>query len=249
LSLRDVTADRTIFTAKARNPKKGVGLDHVDSFVSLEGVKLFKDHQYELVSVYHNPTRQTHDSMASVFLGLADPEFVRPDPATIAARAEELILTALGDDVLLQTSVGDLGVTLMKHETPVASKMMKKLIRAGALDGASIVSKSATDVLFGISLPAEHLRLIADQVPEHRGAHAPGMLSLCSDGSSDLRFALIVAPAPQHDGHCTPFARLGPGVETLRRITSAENPSVIKLRKAHIIEAPAASMAMSKPSM
>lgn len=250
LSLNDVTTGKTIFTAKARNPKKGVGLDHVDSFTSTEGVRLLKSHKYELVSVYNNTSKQTHDSMASVFLGLSDPEFVRPDPATLASRADELILMALGDDVMLQTSVGDIGISLMKHETPVASRMMKKLIRAGALDGASISALTPSEITFKVALPADRAKLVAGMVPERRGSHFPGTLSLCGDASSDsLTFSVVVEPSPQHDGHCTPFARIGPGSDVLRRILSAGDPSVITLKKASIVEAPAPAMALSKPSM
>lgn len=86
LALRDVTADKTIFTARAVNPRGKVGLEKVDTFLSREGIALLHDHQYELVSVYNNNTAENHDSMASVFLGLEDREFIKPTPEQLLKR-------------------------------------------------------------------------------------------------------------------------------------------------------------------
>ncbi|HJT17321.1 MAG TPA: hypothetical protein VJ853_08030, partial [Thermoanaerobaculia bacterium] len=86
LTLRDTTTDTDIFKATARNPTGRVGLDRVDTFVSIAGVPMYKDHKYELISVYNNPTKQNADSMASMFLALDDPEFVAPTPAQLADR-------------------------------------------------------------------------------------------------------------------------------------------------------------------
>jgi hypothetical protein len=77
VELRDVTADRTIFRSAAVNFKQGVGLDHIDALVSLEGVPIDAHHEYELVSVYNNTSDQAVDSMAVMYLYLHDPEFNR----------------------------------------------------------------------------------------------------------------------------------------------------------------------------
>lgn len=90
VAFRDMTANMTLFTSKARGPAKGVGLTHVDAFTSAVGLRLWKDHKYELVSVYENPTSDNHDSMVSVFLGLEDPEWRKPTPEEFAARATEV---------------------------------------------------------------------------------------------------------------------------------------------------------------
>jgi hypothetical protein len=78
LELRDITANKTIFTAKAANPEGKVGLTHVDHFASVEGIPIYKDHQYELSGLYDNTSGVNQDSMAVMFLYLLDKEFKRP---------------------------------------------------------------------------------------------------------------------------------------------------------------------------
>jgi len=78
LELRDLTADSIVFRSNARAPETGVGLEHVEAFSSEEGIPVYADHEYELVSVYQNTTDQTQDSMAVMFLYLLDRDFVKP---------------------------------------------------------------------------------------------------------------------------------------------------------------------------
>jgi hypothetical protein len=78
LELRDVTAGRTVYLSRARNLEGKLGLDVVGSYSSAEGVPLYKDHQYELVSVYNNTTPEDQDAMAVMFLYVLDKEFRRP---------------------------------------------------------------------------------------------------------------------------------------------------------------------------
>ncbi len=78
LELRDLTADRTVYHSRARGSEGRIGLDHVDHFSSREGVPLFKDHEYELVSVYENTSDEPQDSMAVMYLYVLDHDFHRP---------------------------------------------------------------------------------------------------------------------------------------------------------------------------
>jgi hypothetical protein len=75
VELYDLTANRRIFRSEAVNADEGVGLVSVDTYSSTEGIPVFKDHEYELVTSYDNPTDQDHDAMATVFLYLLDKEF------------------------------------------------------------------------------------------------------------------------------------------------------------------------------
>lgn len=77
LELRDLTTGQTVFKSRARNLEGRIGLEHVDSLSSAEGIALYKDHDYEIVSVYHNPTDEPHDSMAVMYLYLLDQEVER----------------------------------------------------------------------------------------------------------------------------------------------------------------------------
>lgn len=85
VELRDLTANKTVFESKARGPRTGIGLAHVDHFSSRKGIPVYKDHEYELVSVYNNTSGEEQDSMATQFLYLLDKEFRVPHPAASAS--------------------------------------------------------------------------------------------------------------------------------------------------------------------
>lgn len=68
----------TVFKSTQRRRTDRVGLDAIESFASVDGVPLDKDHDYELVSVYDNPTQKDSDAMASIFLYYLDTEFQAP---------------------------------------------------------------------------------------------------------------------------------------------------------------------------
>lgn len=86
VELRDLTTGTTVWKGTQRTSADRVGLDAIESFSSVEGVPLYKDHQYELVSVYDNPTQKDSDAMASIFLYYLDKDF-RPPPRPAGAGA------------------------------------------------------------------------------------------------------------------------------------------------------------------
>jgi hypothetical protein len=64
-----------------------VGLAHVDHLKNVEGVPIYKDHDYEVVSVYNNTSNEDQDSMAVMYLYLHDKGFNKPaKPATTAKK-------------------------------------------------------------------------------------------------------------------------------------------------------------------
>ena len=75
LELRDLTAGKTVFKSEAKNFEDRIGLAHVDYLTSVEGVEVFADHEYEMVSVYDNTTSEPQDSMAVMYMYLRDLEF------------------------------------------------------------------------------------------------------------------------------------------------------------------------------
>ena len=78
LTLRDLTLGQDVFSAATKNSPDKIGLDAVEYYASEEGIKLYKDHQYELVSVYDNPLDEEVDSMAVMYLYLHDKQFTKP---------------------------------------------------------------------------------------------------------------------------------------------------------------------------
>ena len=77
LELRDLTTGETVFKSLAENFEDRIGLAHVDYFASEEGIEVFADHEYEMVSVYHNTSDEDQDSMAVMYMYLWDRELDR----------------------------------------------------------------------------------------------------------------------------------------------------------------------------
>lgn len=78
LELRDVTTGESVFRSQAEAPDDKIGLARVEHFSSQEGLPIYHDHSYELVSVYENTSGVDQDSMAVMFLYHYDKEFVKP---------------------------------------------------------------------------------------------------------------------------------------------------------------------------
>ena len=75
LELRDLTAGKTLFKSRAKNFGDRVGLTHVDRLASEEGIPVFADHEYEMVSTYDNTSGEDQDSMAVMYMYLRDRKF------------------------------------------------------------------------------------------------------------------------------------------------------------------------------
>ena len=78
LELRDLTTGQSVYKSRARGFSKGIGLAHVDYFSSTEGLSLYKNHEYELISITNNTSGKNQDSMAVMLMYLFDKEFRKP---------------------------------------------------------------------------------------------------------------------------------------------------------------------------
>ena len=230
LTLRDVTANKTLFTAKAVNPKDKVGLDHVDTFVNTEGVQLYRNHKYELISVYNNPTKETHDSMASVFLGVGYHEFVKPSVEDLSARTIELEEVTMAGKVVLETSAGPFGVDMMREEAPRAARQFVRLARNGQLSGARITKiekdGEATLITFTAPTTPERRRLI-QKLPIEKGVkHDRGTISFCpSPDEPEVTFQVVIGRLSKRDGICTAFGQITGGANIIQQLARAERDS------------------------
>ena len=79
LELFDRTTGETVFRSNVEPAKDKIGIKRLDHFSSENGIPIYKDHQYELVSIYNNTTDQDVDSMAVMFMYLHDTHFEKPD--------------------------------------------------------------------------------------------------------------------------------------------------------------------------
>ncbi len=67
-----------MFRSKARGAEGRIGLTSVEFYASAEGLRLYRGHDYELESVYHNTSDEDQDSMAVMLLYVLDRQFRLP---------------------------------------------------------------------------------------------------------------------------------------------------------------------------
>jgi hypothetical protein len=210
LILRDTTTNTDIFRAQATNPMSGIGLTRVDRFTSVEGVMLYKSHKYEIVSIYDNPTAENADSMASIFLGLDDHEFVKPTVAQLAHRSSVLFTAG---SFALRTRAGAVTVTLARDRAPETSIQVARLFDAGALNGAR-VKTDGQSIHIAIPLTIETQRLLQPLASETGLQHRAGTISYCVPQAGSREIVLSVAKEDGVDPQCTAFGRID-GIDAL----------------------------------
>lgn len=70
LELHDLTTGKTVYRSTTRQAEKGIGLAEVEYFSSVEGLPIYRGHEYELISIYNNTSGEVQDSMATMLLFL-----------------------------------------------------------------------------------------------------------------------------------------------------------------------------------
>lgn len=88
--LRDLTTGKSLFVAKGEQLTKGVGLDRIGCYSSEQGFPVYRDHDYELISVYDNQTKTEQSAMAFMFCYVLDKQFHKPDSQTMARSDESM---------------------------------------------------------------------------------------------------------------------------------------------------------------
>jgi len=247
LSLIDSTTGETLWVAHAEGPKEGIGLTHVETFASPKGVPMHRDHKYELVSVYDNTSGTNQDSMASMFFGFDDPEFVKPTTADLADRLTESS-TATG--VIIRTTAGDFAATLLRDQAPAAVAQFTRLVNSGAMKHASVTA-SAREIRITAPVTDETRPLLKRfTAADHATAHDGGILAMCAGAPDASEFSFQVEIFAAHDERCTPFARLGPGGEVIRAITGAPANAAISVDTIELVDAhgaPPTALAPARP--
>lgn len=81
IALVDRTTGETLFSLEAEAYTDRVGIADMESFSSIDGATLARDHEYELVTVYDNTTDAPIDAMGIVYLHLRDHAFSRTSAA------------------------------------------------------------------------------------------------------------------------------------------------------------------------
>jgi cyclophilin family peptidyl-prolyl cis-trans isomerase len=205
--------------SRATNPSKGIGLAKVETFTSLEGIPLYSNHKYELESVYNNTTSANADSMASVFLGLDDPEFVKPSRGELARRSAALFQS---DSVTVRTTAGDFTALLARDAAPNTSIQVARLALAGVFNRAQTVSTKSE---VRLTIPSsDSIRKLLEPAGGDRGLPLePETIAYCSPttASNNITLRIILGTRPVSDSRCVGFARLGNGQDVIRAIHEA----------------------------
>jgi hypothetical protein len=219
LSVRDVTTGEVIVHSHATNPAKGIGLTHVETFSSLEGVPLYANHKYELESVYNNTSAANADSMASVFLGLDDPEFVKPSPRELAKRSAALVDS---DSLTVHTTAGDFTAVLAREIAPNTSIQVARLVLAGVFNRAQTTS-TKSEVRLTIPATVATYKLLEPASGERGLLLDANTIAYCppTAAANDISIRVILRGTAAADGRCVGFARVGAGQDVLRAIHEA----------------------------
>ncbi|MEQ9365146.1 MAG: hypothetical protein RIF32_12930 [Leptospirales bacterium] len=79
LALKDLTTGEVLFQSNMTSYSDRIGVAKVEHYSSAEGIPVYTDHEYALISTYNNTSRETHDAMAIMYFFLYDKEFRPPD--------------------------------------------------------------------------------------------------------------------------------------------------------------------------
>ncbi|HEX9459798.1 MAG TPA: hypothetical protein VGA84_11665 [Thermoanaerobaculia bacterium] len=228
LEIRDMTTGKTVFLANAENPPAGIGLTHVDAFSSASGVPLDHKHKYSLISTYDNPTKENADSMASVFLGLDDPEIEVPTSEALAHTSAALFDSKT---LVLHTNIGDITATLDRNLAPETVIQVARFALGGVFDATHLLGhKNAVS----IPLPAYKVGPLLQPTRAESGVtQLRGTVSYCRMGPGFAEPTILVdTNSRPFDKGCTGFAKITKGLDLLAAFTPGTSASLVKAETA-----------------
>jgi hypothetical protein len=225
LEMRDMTTGKTVFLAKAENPPHGVGLLHVDEFTSTDGVPLLHAHKYSLISTYDNPTKTNADSMASVFLGLDDPELAVPNSDQLARASSALFDT---NTLVLHTNIGMITAALDREHAADTVIQVSRFVLAGALDATRLIGQKNAAV--AVTPPMARTATLLQPTRIESGVERKlGTVSYCRPGGGRMEATIMIDmdQPKQNDGTCIGFARILKGIDLLAAIQPGTSASIV----------------------
>lgn len=225
LEMRDSTTGQTVFLAKAENPPDAVGLLHVDAFSSADGVPLLRTHKYSLISTYDNPTNTNADSMASVFLGLDDPELTVPTSDQLARASAALFDSGT---LVLHTNIGTITAALSRDRAPETVIQVARFVLAGALDSTRLIGQK--NAAIAISLPIDRtVSLLLPSRAEGGVERKLGTVTYCRPGGGRTQATIVIDmdQPKEPDSSCIGFARIVKGIDLLAAFTPGTSASLV----------------------
>lgn len=236
IELRDMTTGESLFKSVATQVEEGVGLAKVETYRSSEGIPVFKDHEYGLVTVYDNPTEEDHDAMAVLYVHALDESFDRERVKRSLAALSGPETTAMGVDerIVLNTTMGSITVRPYVSTAPETLAQLKKLIGLGVYDttrfhrlepGFLVQLATADDRLRPLTpdQTAAIRKLPAELGPVASKRGTVGMARWDDDpDSAETSFYILLGPARHLDGGYTYFGEVERGWEVLDAIEKLE---------------------------
>ncbi len=258
LALRDLTTGKEIFKSKARSSKGKIGLEDVSSFASVKGIPLYKNHEYELVSTYHNTTDHDVDSMATMLIYARDMQFKKPSPALLRPVKNVTMPAAGPERILMRTSLGNLLLTLYPDVAPETVRRILALVRAGVYDSTafdfiypgfvaqtSLADNRATALTEKQESLVTPLPLEPNTLPHERGVLSMGHEERDPDTALSS-FSIVLGRAPQLDQRYTVFGKVEQGWNVLEAFEKIPlNAKHVPVQRVTILNAEVVSSTMT----
>ena len=231
LELLDLDTGETVFKSNVEGMQDKIGIKRVEYFSSEEGVAVYKDHQYEMISVYDNTTSENQDSMAVMLLSLLDQKF-NPDLPRVPVQ-QVAGTPRIGDEkLLLHTTSGEITIDLYPDVAPEHVRRILKMARMKIFDGVAFSRLDPGFLLLtgyvkdrsGTPLNAEQQAQIVPLPAEFSTLkHVRGTVSMSLNdnddpNSADQSFVIMLGDAPHLDEMYTVFGRVAEGFDTLQTL-------------------------------
>lgn len=234
LELVDLTTGKSVFLSDVDNSEDKIGLRRVEYFSSEEGIPVFRDHEYELISVYNNTTSTEQDSMAVMLLYLYDKRFEKPQtvPVEIEVTRLERPVPLAEERVVLHTDFGDVTLGLHPTAAPRHVERFLELVRLGVYDTMGF-SRIEPGYLVQTGFPQS--RSGPPLTPRQQEAlepldaeftdleHRRGVVSMVLNDnrnphSAEASFFILLRDAGHLDGNYTVIGRVLDGMDALDRM-------------------------------
>jgi cyclophilin family peptidyl-prolyl cis-trans isomerase len=251
LELVDLTDGKSIFKSNVTNSRGKIGLDHVEYFSSVEGVPVYADHEYQMVSIYDNPTDVDQDSMAVMLLYLHDKQWKKPEarPVEIPVTKIARPLTHADETIVLHTSMGDVRIALYDKAAPNHTARMLKLAQLGVFDGMPFIRVEEDFLVqtgFPVKLNAEQQAAVTPLQAEFNDVgHKRGIVSMALNDnenphSAEASFFILLDEAYWLDGQYTVIGEVVSGLEVVeamsRQAADSQQPrEPIKIESAEVV--------------
>jgi cyclophilin family peptidyl-prolyl cis-trans isomerase len=235
LELIDLTDGKTVFKSDAEGyGEEKIGLKRVEYISSVEGLPVYADHEYELVSTYNNTTSENQDSMAVALMYLLDQRFEKRERDTKLFPRVAHVERPLdpGDDlVVFHTSHGDITVEVYPEVAPRHVERVLDLVRKDVYDGTPF-SRVEPGFLLQTGYPqaretplsAEQLGLLQplrsefSDLNQQRGTVSMVLNDDADPDSGVASFFIALDRAAHLDFKYTIFGQVTSGFDTIDRI-------------------------------